>query len=350
MPFFISFVVQFFLVKFSQRKSFCIDRSESGKPQKFHEVPTPRAGGLGIIAGFLLSIFGYQFLNEPWILNGFCIMVDKPCSNSWVMALSVLPAFIAGFYEDIKADISPKFRIIIIALGAFIGVILMDAIVFDVGFGKLPLWVAIFFTVFAVTGVSNAINIIDGFNGLAAGVSVIILSSFGFIAAIHGDQIIFSLSIIMITTIMGFFIWNFPKGKIFLGDGGAYFIGFVLAEISVLLVRRNSEISPWFPVIVLSYPIFEVFFSIYRKKFKRGMSAFEPDKVHLHMLIYKRLTKNNPKTSVYIWFLVAVFNAFALVFYSNTTILIAIFMLFVTIYVFLYRRIVRFKSSITTPQ
>lgn len=341
-PFLISFFIQFIFIKISSKKLFCIDNSESKKPQKFHEVPTPRAGGFGIIVGFLLSCFWCKFLNEPWVLYGACIIANKSGDNAWFMGMSVLPAFIAGFYEDVSENLSPKLRMIIIAFGAFMGVILMDAIVFNIGFGKMPLWFAIFFTVVAVTGISNSINIIDGFNGLASGVSVIILLSFAFIAAIHGDQVMFSISIILMAAIMGFFVWNFPKGKIFLGDGGAYFIGFLLAEISVLLVRRNPEVSPWFPVVALSYPIFEVFFSIYRKKFKRGNSAFEPDKVHLHMLIYRRITKSNPKTSVYIWPLVVVFNLLAILFYAKTIILILTFILFAGVYIFFYRRIVKF--------
>ncbi|KVD68742.1 hypothetical protein WK15_32420 [Burkholderia ubonensis] len=78
---------------------------------------------------------------------------------------------------------------------------------------------------------------------------------------------------------------------IFPGDGGAYFIGFMLAELAILLVMRNREVSAWYPVLLFMYPIFETCFSIYRKKFVRGMSPGNPDGVHRHMLVYKRLMR-----------------------------------------------------------
>ena len=325
LPFLVSFVIQLIVIKNSRIRSFCIDQADTDKPQRFHDVPTPRAGGLGIVIALMvgLSMFGKE---------------------GEYLALSALPAFAIGFYEDITANISPKLRLSIIMLGAIVAMVLMDSIVYDLGLMKMPIWMAIPFTLIAVTGLSNAINIIDGFNGLAAGVSVILLLSFAAASYIYGDQLMLGVSTVLIVAIAGFFVWNFPKGKIFLGDGGAYFIGFILAEISILLVKRNPGISPWFPLVILAYPVFEVFFSIYRKKFKRGLSAFKPDRVHFHMLIHRRIARSNPKTSVYIWVLVAVFNVMAFPFRSNTPVLIFIFFLFSATYLYLYRRIVRFKK------
>ena len=325
LPFFASFLIQFIVIRNFHIRSFCIDQADTDKPQRFHDVPTPRAGGLGIVVALIvgLSVFGKE---------------------GEYLALSALPAFIIGFYEDMTSNISPGVRLLIIMVGAVMAMVLMDSIVYDIGLMRMPIWMAIPFTLIAVTGLSNAINIIDGFNGLAAGVSVIILLSFAMASYLYGDQLLLGVSTALIVAIGGFFVWNFPKGRIFLGDGGAYFIGFILAEISILLVKRNPGISPWFPLVILAYPIFEVFFSIYRKKLKRGLSAFEPDRVHFHMLIHRRIARSNPKTSVYIWVLVAVFNIMAFPFHSNTPVLIFIFFLFSSSYLYLYRRIVRFKN------
>ena len=101
---------------------------------------------------------------------------------------------------------------------------------------------------------------------------------------------------------------TFLRGKIFLGDSGAYIIGFLLAILSILTVKRNPEISPWFPIAVLAYPIFETLFSIYRRKFIQKKSPLKNDGLHLHTLIYRRITKGNPKTSLYIWPLVSCFK------------------------------------------
>ncbi|MEC4684602.1 MAG: glycosyltransferase [Nitrospirota bacterium] len=325
LPFLVSFVIQFIVIKNSRIRSFCIDRADTDKPQRFHYVPTPRAGGLGIVIALVVGLWMFGKEGE-------------------YLVLSALPAFVIGFYEDLTSNISPKLRLSVIMAGAVVAMVLMDSIVYDIGLMRMPLWMAIPFTLIAVTGLSNAINIIDGFNGLAAGVSVILLLSFAAVSYIYGDQLILGVSTVLIVAIAGFFAWNFPRGRIFLGDGGAYFIGFILAEISILLVKRNPGISPWFPLVVLAYPVFEVFFSLYRKKFKRGLSAFKPDRVHFHMLVHSRIARNNPKTSVYIWVLVAAFNIMAFPFHSNTPVLIFIFFLFSATYLYLYRRIVRFKK------
>ncbi|CAE6923543.1 Undecaprenyl-phosphate alpha-N-acetylglucosaminyl 1-phosphate transferase [Paraburkholderia nemoris] len=166
-------------------------------------------------------------------------------------------------------------------------------------------------TVLAVAALANAINIIDGFNGLAS-----MVASLAYVAFQVSDPIVLSASFMMMGAVLGFFIWNFPAGLIFLGDGGAYFIGFMLAELSIMLVMRNRDVSAWYPVLLFMYPIFETCFSIYRKKFIRGMSPGIPDGVHLHMLVYKRLmrwavgartarelTRRNSLTSPYLWLL-----------------------------------------------
>jgi len=327
--FVISFLVQIIVIKVSRKKTFCIDYADLDKPQKFHENSVPRAGGLGIL---IALVVGFSIMNIIEERNEFLYLT-----------LSALPAFIAGFSEDKGSHMSPKLRLSIIGVGAVLAMMLLNSVVYDIGLFRLPVWLALPFTLFCVIGVTNAINIIDGFNGLSSGVSIIALTSFAASSYIYGDQFVFSISIIMIAAILGFSVCNFPKGKIFLGDGGAYLIGFLFALISILLVQRNPEISPWFPVVVLSYPIFETLFSIYRKKIKRGKSAFKPDRVHFHMLIYKRITKNNPKTSVYIWLLVVVFNVIALSFHSNTFYLIVTFISFSIMYLYLYRKIVKFK-------
>jgi len=342
LPFFLSFVIQFIFIKTSAKKAFCID-CINNKPQRFHDVPISRAGGLGIFLSTAVSFWLLVISKESLFNPSF--IADKLSLTIFYLILSSLPAFLAGFYEDLRSNIKPKLRLLVMSLGAVLAIVLMDAIVYDIGLLTLPLWIAIPFTLFAIVGVTNAINIIDGFNGLAGGVSIIVLSAFAMVSYIQDDQLILNICLILIFAILGFLVCNFPKGKIFLGDGGAYFIGFLLAIISILLVGRNPEISTWFPLVVLAYPIFEVLFSIYRKKFKRGGSAFEPDRVHFHMLIFKRISRNNPKTSVHIWILVAFFNSISLPFYSNTTILMIIFVIFSATYIYLYRSIVRFKTG-----
>lgn len=212
-------------------------------------------------------------------------------------------------------------------------------------------------TVLAVAGVANAINIIDGFNGLASMVAMMMFVSLAYVAFQVGDPLIVTAAFAMIGAILGFFIWNFPAGHIFLGDGGAYLIGFILAECGILLVLRNPQVSAWYPVLMLIYPIFETLFSIYRRRVLKGVPAGYPDGVHLHTLIYQRLmrwavgskderhiVRRNSMTSPYLWLLSLLAVLPATLFWNNRVVLLIFIGLFIILYVWLYWKIVRFRS------
>ncbi|MCC6502423.1 MAG: undecaprenyl/decaprenyl-phosphate alpha-N-acetylglucosaminyl 1-phosphate transferase [Deltaproteobacteria bacterium] len=303
----------------------CIDNAKIFKPQRMHILPTPRAGGLGIFAGSLIVLS----LAEPEGMH---------------FVMSALPVFLIGFVEDLSSSVNPFQRLLIIAAGAGLGSIFMDAVITDIGFLTLPLALAIPFTVFAVTGVANAINIIDGMNGLASGISIITFFFLGLAAYIVGDTAILALSVALLAATAGFFVFNFPKGRIFLGDGGAYFIGFAIAELSVMLVNRNPEISPWFPLALMAYPVTEVAFTIFRRKVKKGRSPFMPDRAHLHSLLYKRVTRSNSRTSCVFWSMTVPFDAAAFFLLDSSVAMTAVIVTFVAMYLALYTRIVRFRT------
>jgi UDP-N-acetylmuramyl pentapeptide phosphotransferase/UDP-N-acetylglucosamine-1-phosphate transferase len=153
----------------------------------------------------------------------------------------------------------------------------------------------------------------------------------------------------------GFLAVNFPLGRIFLGDGGAYLIGLLLALLSVILVHRNIEVSAWFPLVLLWHPIWETLYSMYRRKV-RGRSTGSADGLHLHTLVYRRIvrwkgqratlldsTVRNSIASMYLWSLSLIGLAIALAFWNRTLILQASAILFAIAYVVVYSRIVRFK-------
>lgn len=146
--------------------------------------------------------------------------------------------------------------------------------------------IGIAFTVFAVGGVVNSINIIDGFNGLAGSTVVIMLAGLGFLSWQAGDVFITQLVLLGIGATLGFLLVNYPTGKLFLGDGGAYFLGFWLAEIVVLLLVRHR--SPWHVLAICAYPVIEVVYSIYRRKVLDNNNAGQADNLHLHSLIYDK--------------------------------------------------------------
>ncbi len=158
-----------------------------------------------------------------------------------------------------------------------------------------------------------------------------------------------------IYAILGFFLWNYPFGYIFLGDGGAYLLGFLSASIGILLVNRHPEVSPWFPFLLVLYPVWETLFSIYRRKFLRRHPPHMPDASHFHQLLYKRITRKflgrnlsklerNYMTSPFLWVMELMCFIPAVLFWKDTYFLMFFSFCFVIFYTWLYFRIVKFKT------
>jgi len=215
--------------------------------------------------------------------------------------------------------------------------------------------ISILFTCFAVAGVTHSVNLIDGFHGIASMIGIFILSAIVYVAFKVSDLTIFMIGISVIGAILGFFVLNYPKGLIFLGDSGAYLIGFWIALLSLLLVSRHEEVSDWFPFLLCIYPIFETFFTVFRRYFIKKTSPGLPDSFHLHQLIYKRVlrwivvdkndkNKKNSMTAPYLWALSLVSIIPAILFWKNHQILKIFALMFVFCYLWLYGSIVRFKT------
>jgi UDP-N-acetylmuramyl pentapeptide phosphotransferase/UDP-N-acetylglucosamine-1-phosphate transferase len=267
-----------------------------------------------------------------------------------MLALSAVPAFAGGFGEDVTRKVGVMARLMLTFASAVFASLLVGATLdrLDMpGLDTLLLWpvFAIAFTAFAVGGIANSINIIDGYNGLAGGYAVIVLAALAWVAGQVGDPVVLTASLAMLGALLGFLVWNYPAGKIFMGDGGAYLLGFWLGELSVLLVVRNPDVSPWFPLLLLAYPVVETLFSIYRKVFLRGHTAGRPDGLHLHMLIYKRLARigvaskerknklrRNSTVALYIWVGTTPFILPALFVWHSTAWLVTLAAVFWVVY------------------
>jgi UDP-GlcNAc:undecaprenyl-phosphate/decaprenyl-phosphate GlcNAc-1-phosphate transferase len=340
----ISFIFCFLIVRFDRLHSrFSHDKTGIG-PQKFHAVPTARIGGVAIAAALGISVPVIDALGwlRPAAADGLAML-----------SLAAIPAFAGGFAEDVTKRFGVLARLMLTIAAGVIASLLVGATLdrLDVpGFDALLQWpiFAIAFTAFAVGGVANAINIIDGYNGLVGGYAIIVLAALGWVSAQVGDQVVLTASLIMLGALLGFLVWNFPGGRIFLGDGGAYLLGFWLAELSVLIVVRNPEVSPWFPLLLLAYPVFETIFSIYRRKFLHGENPGHPDALHLHQLIYRSLARtpvlrdrdainrHHRAVAWRIWAGSAAFIAPALIFWSSTQALVIFAITFCAGYVSLY--------------
>lgn len=323
--------------------------SELGSVQKFHTRPVPRIGGISLAVAMVSTCMVAAF-REPEVLPEISLL-----------GVSAVPVFLGGLAEDLTKRVRVLTRLALAMVSGAAAYFFLDAAVMRVDIVGLD-WllqfglVSFVFTVVAIGGAANALNIIDGYNGLAAVVSAMIFAGFAYVCFYLGDRMLLIVALGMLGSVSGFFFWNYPKGHIFLGDGGAYFLGFMIGELSVLLLARHPDVSAWFPLLLCIYPVFETLFSIYRKRWLRGRSPGAPDGVHLHMLIYKRvvrwvvgsreahhLTWRNSLTSPYLWLLSSLGVIPAVLFWQTPVMLVLCVLAFAAGYVVLYRKLVLFR-------
>jgi UDP-N-acetylmuramyl pentapeptide phosphotransferase/UDP-N-acetylglucosamine-1-phosphate transferase len=310
--------------------------------QKFHTTPTPRVGGLPIVVGLsvacLTSTPEIKQILTPILIAG-------------------LPAFLFGLAEDITKRVGVLARLLATMASGLLAWWLTDY-----SLSRVDVWgidwllkytlISVVFTSFAVGGVANAINIIDGFNGLASTMATLAFVGFAVIAWSVGDANLASVAIILGACVWGFFWVNWPFGKLFLGDGGSYFVGFSLAWVAVLLIERNPSVSPFAALLVCIHPVSEVLLSIFRRKLKK-MNPGHPDRLHFHSIIKQRYVRRwfgnlsfelrNSITGVFVGFMTwtAIFIA-SMVNQNSLLSFLAVIALAMG-YVAIYARMIRFK-------
>jgi UDP-N-acetylmuramyl pentapeptide phosphotransferase/UDP-N-acetylglucosamine-1-phosphate transferase len=245
--------------------------------QRIHLNETPRLGGLIFILS-LVSFVMYCNANEN-------ILFVK------LILICLIPIIIAGFKEDIFHNVEPTLRLLSLL---FVGWL------FRVQFtGPLPNMADVplvgkllalqggisFFYILSMVGIANGMNLIDGVNGLCGVVALSILSALLFLSYKTQDLMMLSTIFSMILILIPFLIMNYPYGKIFLGDLGAYSLGLIVSMLTVILLGRHPEISPWAAVLILIYPVTEVVFTLLRRIIK-GTPIYHPDTAHLHLKFF----------------------------------------------------------------
>lgn len=345
-----SLAVTLVVVRSASLHAWSADHDLSG-PQKFHTRPVPRIGGLGVLVAMVVAGVFANFEQAD------------AAAKFWLLIACGMPAFVLGIAEDLTKAVAARWRLLATCISAALAVWLLGAVIrrTDIpGIDQLIVWIpaAIALTLLCVTGVANAVNIIDGFNGLASMCVMMMLLGIAYVAFQTGDAFVAGTALIAAGAVLGFFVWNFPAGLIFLGDGGAYFLGFVLAELCVLLLARNPTVSPIFTLLLCAYPIFETIFTMYRRRVLRGVATAQPDGIHLHTLIHRRLIRlnfgagvgerrrvqRNSMTSPYLWLLCLMSVIPSVLWWNSTRVLSIFLLLFILLYVFLYWRIVRFRT------
>lgn len=325
--------------------------------QKFHVNPTSRLGGLGIMAGYLAALVVIFVVRRSQSSD-----LTPEISLWYGLALASLPVFVGGLYEDLTHKVDPTVRLLLSLLSAAmvywglgIGVFRTDVWLVD---SVLQLPTATFFvTLLVVAGFTHSINIVDGFHGLASGYVMIMLFGLMALAWLCQDSVVLYLGGVLLLSTLGFFVLNWPCGKIFLGDAGAYLLGFWVVELGLILVNRNPQISPMAPVVVGIFPLVETLFSMYRRKFVRQHPINHPDGLHLHTLIYKRLLASvakqktpeevnqaNAQVAPYFWVPGAIFALLAVAFMENTSAQLMLMLAYFGLYRWLYVRLVSLKT------
>ena len=246
--------------------------------QKLHAHPTPRVGGLPMVLGLIaaVAVSPVELKDKLW---------------PWLLAGS--PAFAFGLAEDLTKRVGVLARLLAtmasgVLAWAITGYALTSVNVWGVDYVLQFTAVAVVFTAFAVGGVANAINIIDGLNGLASSMVLWALLGIAALAASLGDTVLAGTCLIIAACVLGFFVVNWPFGKLFLGDGGSYFLGFSLAWACVLLVERHTQVSAFAALLLCIHPITEVLYSVYRRRV-RHQHPGHPDRLHFHSLVKRRV-------------------------------------------------------------
>ena len=256
--------------------------------QSAHSGFVPRVGGLAIYISILVLI--------PLLSFGFIplsVVFDLDAKKLTFLILSASPVFFIGLAEDLGYNKSPKVRLVASSVSSLVAILLLRVWLDGLGIpgvDKLLMFspFGILFTIFATVGVVNAFNLIDGLNGLSGYVAVSVALSLSIIAFNAGNTPISIFLVLFVAAVLGFMVLNFPMGKIFLGDGGAYALGHLLVWSSIILVHSATEVSPFAILLVFFWPVADTGLAIWRR-WMLGNPTDRPDRLHFHQLAMRFL-------------------------------------------------------------
>lgn len=246
--------------------------------QRMHVRAAPRLGGLAIAAGLGCAV----------------LFADQMAAALWYsLFLAGLPVFLAGLIEDSGIGLRPSLRLVAAAVSACLAVVVFGAFVpaLDIPIlDRLMEWppLAIAFTVLCIAGVSHAFNLVDGLNGLAGAMAVAIAAALAVIANVEGQHDLALACACIGAATVGFLIFNYPLGRVFLGDAGAYGLGFLLIWLAVLLVSRVENVSAWALMLIFFWPVADTVLAIWRR-LRKGRPVGQPDRLHYHQLVLRAL-------------------------------------------------------------
>ena len=307
-----------------------IDVPRDGR--RVHNRPVPKLGGLGIFAGFL---FGYMLFG-----------VQSIQMNSILIASFIIILY--GIIDDIKT-LNARYELVGQLLAAttiiFYGqIVLTEVSVFGnvIEFGILSYPITLFF----ILGCTNVIRLIDGLDGLSSGISSIFFLTTGIIAFFQGrvETLEITIAFIMLGSTLGFLVHNFYPAKLFAGEAGSAFMGFMISIISLLGYKGTFVTSLLVPILILAVPILDTLFAIIRRKL-RGRPIFEADKEHLHHQFMK-ITHSQRRTVLVIYAINILFSITSILYVLNDpylAIVIYIVLLVIVLWLILHTSIISDK-------
>ncbi|SOC34915.1 glycosyltransferase family 4 protein [Ureibacillus acetophenoni] len=295
----VAFISSILLTPLVKRLAFKIGAVDAPNYRKVHSRIMPRLGGLAIYLSFLIGL----------------VILRPESEYTLAIVLAATVIIITGILDDMY-EISAKAKMLGQLVAAFIivffGGIQIEMInlpfggMMDFGYLSIPL------TILWIVGITNAINLIDGLDGLAAGVSTIALITIAIMAIIVPNPLVLALAALLACSTLGFLFFNFHPAKIFMGDTGALFLGFMIAVFSLLGFKNITVVSFIIPVIMLGVPISDTFFAIVRRV-RNGQKWSDPDKSHLHHRLLD-IGFSHRQTVLIIYGIAAMFGLFAIIF------------------------------------
>lgn len=294
-----AFIASVLLTPLVKKLAYRVGAVDRPNQRKVHAKIMPRLGGLAIFLAFLIGVLIYRPENQaiiPIIIASFIIILTGVLDD--MLEISAKAKFLG---QTVAAAIVIFFGDITIA-----SINLPFGGVLDFGYLSIPL------TLIWIVGITNAINLIDGLDGLAAGVSTIALFTLSAMAFIMNDGFVLMMALILAASSLGFLFYNFHPAKIFMGDTGALFLGFIISVLALLGFKNVTFVSLVIPVIMLGVPISDTFFAIVRRLLNK-QPPFQPDKSHLHHRLIS-IGFTHKQTVTIIYGLAAMFGLAAIIF------------------------------------
>lgn len=299
----ICFISGLIITPFIIKLSFKMNAVDMPDHRKVHKVPIPTLGGLAIFISFIIGL----------------IVIQPQNPHHLAIVVGAILMIIVGFFDDLyqfTAKAKFLFQLGIACLVVFWGGLQVSFINLPFG-GQLEFgWLSIIVTILWIVGITNAINLIDGLDGLSAGISAIVLLTISTMAIFMGNVYVLSMSIILFWSILGFLLFNFHPAKIFMGDTGSLFLGYMIAVLSLLGFKNVTFISFVIPILILAVPIFDTAVAIIRRLVQKRPIA-SPDSSHLHHKLLQ-LGMTHRQAVLFMYFLSGLFSFAAILFSMST--------------------------------